>query len=165
MYKILEKKVWLSEEPAIKEFVLDAPEIAKAPQVVEMAAEWCAGLSDPSTKRPPTVKLEAPDRGEPGRKLDLSAIGSEDPDQYPLGFIWDFGDGSPQDFTPVARHAFAEPGRYTVTLKVTDGKRHTVHQSQVTIAGEAGDSPPTVTLLVVLNSPVSVVAVAVKSCQ
>ena len=30
MYKILEKKVWLSEEPAIKEFVLDAPEIAKA---------------------------------------------------------------------------------------------------------------------------------------
>jgi len=32
MYEILEKKVWSDEEPRITEFVLDAPEIAKAHQ-------------------------------------------------------------------------------------------------------------------------------------
>jgi len=118
--------------------------IAKAPQVIEMAAEWCSGLSDPSGNKPPKVKCKAPPSGEPGRKLDFYAVGSDDPEGYPIGFIWDFGDGSPRVFTPSARHAFAKPGDYTVSLEVTDGKAHAVCQTQVTIAGKASDRDPIV---------------------
>jgi len=127
-------------------------EIAKAPQVIEMAAEWCSGLSDPPAKKHPTARMKKfPDSGKPGHTLDFSAVGSQDPDKYPLGFIWDFGDGSPQLYSPTARYAFAEPGKYTVTLTVTDGKRHAALQRQVRIEGNAADRPPIVEFLTPFN--------------
>ncbi len=49
MYKILEKKVWLSEEPAIKEFILDAPDIARAHQ----AGQFVILIQDENGERIP----------------------------------------------------------------------------------------------------------------
>jgi len=123
------------------------PEIAKAPQVIEMAAEWCAGMSDPTGNKPPTVQMEAPASGTPRQTLYFSAVGSKDPEGYPLGFIWDFGHDTPQAMTPLAWHSYIKPGVYTVTLTVTDGRRHTIKQQTVRIAGDVEDSPPSVTFL------------------
>ena len=54
MYKILEKKVWLSEDPAINEFVLDAPDIDRGCRtkitvkvdgdVEQLWKNWSSGL-------------------------------------------------------------------------------------------------------------------------
>jgi len=60
------------------------------------------------------------------------AVGSDDPEGFPIGFIWDFGDGSPPVYTPRATHTFAEKGTYAVTLIVTDGKDETVRAGTVT---------------------------------
>jgi hypothetical protein len=54
----------------------------------------------------------------------FDASSSYDPEGAPLRFNWDFGDGS----TPVANgsavlvHIFGKPGRYPVTLSVSDGR-------------------------------------------
>jgi hypothetical protein len=122
-------------------------DIAKAPQVIEIAAEWCAGLSDPPDNKPPTVILEAPTRGRTAQRLRFAGSDSDDPEGYPLGFIWDFGDGAPRSFTPSARHAFTSPGEYTVTLTVTDGESRTVRYANITIDGPGGDGPPIVRFL------------------
>jgi len=123
------------------------PDIAKAPQVIEMAAEWCAGISDPPGNKPPIVKMSGPASGKPRKTLYFSAVGSEDPEGYPLGYIWDFGYDTPQAMTPLGPHRFPTPGIYTVTLTVTDGKRHTIKQHTVRIEGDVADSAPTVTFL------------------
>ncbi|WP_209020779.1 PKD domain-containing protein [Nocardioides sp. 1609] len=48
-----------------------------------------------------------------------------DPDGDPLTYEWDFGyasDNSDKSTSAHAHHTYATPGRYTVTLKVSDGK-------------------------------------------
>lgn len=42
-------------------------------------------------------------------------------DPAAASYLWDFGDGSPTAPGVITRHAFAGPGRYPVTLQVTDG--------------------------------------------
>jgi len=49
MYKILEKKIWSDEEPKIKEFVLDAPDIARAHQ----AGQFVILITDENGERIP----------------------------------------------------------------------------------------------------------------
>jgi len=49
MYKILEKKVWSDKEPGITEFVLDAPEIARAHE----AGQFVILIADESGERIP----------------------------------------------------------------------------------------------------------------
>ncbi len=69
----------------------------------------------------------------PGEGLVFSAVGSDDPEGFPIGFTWDFGDGSPPAYTPRATHSFAAKGTYTVTLTVTDGKDETLRTRTVKI--------------------------------
>ena len=37
-----------------------------------------------------------------------------------VGWLWDFGDGSPLDSTQNPSHVYTEPGDYTVSLKVNN---------------------------------------------
>jgi putative intracellular protease/amidase len=88
------------------------------------AAEWCAGLSDAADGPPPRVVAEIPAEGIVGRFLPCSAAGSRDPQGYPIGYTWDFGDGSPRQHRPEAIHIYETPGDYTITLTVSTGTRN-----------------------------------------
>lgn len=100
---------------------------------VRMAAKWCLGRSDPALNRAPIVETDIPAKGDRNQPLSFSAEGSTDPDGYPIGFIWDFGDGSDPMYRPVETHSFQEKGNYTVKLTVTDGKETTTITEQVII--------------------------------
>ena len=88
---------------------------------VRMAAEWCLGRSEPSFNQVPVIEADIPTTGEKNQPLSFSAEGSNDPEGYPIGFIWDFGDGSDISYRPLETHAYTSEGTYTVNLTVTDG--------------------------------------------
>jgi glutamine amidotransferase-like uncharacterized protein len=97
------------------------------------AAEWCTGRSGVGRGEPPVVVVDVPNEGTVDRFLVCSAAGSHDPHGYPVGFIWDFGDGSPKQYRPEAVHIYGKPGTYTVTLTVTTGTRHSTQSTEVSI--------------------------------
>jgi glutamine amidotransferase-like uncharacterized protein len=97
------------------------------------AAEWCTGKSDPVSSASPAVVADIPAEGIANRFLICSAAGSHHPHRYPVGFIWDFGDGSPRQYRAEAIHIYEKPGTYTITLTVTTGTRHSVKSAQVSI--------------------------------
>ncbi len=77
----------------------------------------------PPPNRPPRAVFTAPSEGEVNVLLRVNASQSSDPDRDPLTYIWDYGDGSSYRFTfPIATHRYQKPGRYTIALKVDDGK-------------------------------------------
>lgn len=50
------------------------------------------------------------------------SVTASDPDGDPLGYFWDFGDGTALTFgSAAAAHAFSAPGLYTVRVIVIDG--------------------------------------------
>jgi PKD domain len=102
---------------------------------VRMAAEWCLGRSDPSVNQAPIVETNIPSKGDTNQPLSFSAEGSIDPDGYPIGFIWNFGDGSDLRYRPVETHRFQDQGSYKVSLTVTDGRETTTISEQVIIGG------------------------------
>src|SRR5439155_952099 len=62
-----------------------------------------------------------------GNTMDRNSIGaveSSDLDGSVLGYHWDFGDGT-EGYGVYVYHTFAMPGRYTVTLTVTDNSELT----------------------------------------
>jgi PKD repeat protein len=74
---------------------------------------------------PPTADFViAPNPANVGQSVTFDGASSKDPD---LGGIvrydWNFGDGAKATTTtPAAHHAYASPGSYTATLKVTDNR-------------------------------------------
>jgi glutamine amidotransferase-like uncharacterized protein len=97
------------------------------------AAEWCTGRSDAESGPPPVVVADIPAEGIANRFLVCSAAGSHDPGGYPVGYTWDFGDGSPRQYRPEAIHIYDKPGTYTITLAVSTGTRTGTHAAQVSI--------------------------------
>lgn len=92
---------------------------------VRMAAEWCLGRSDPINNQVPVIKASIPVSGGIDQPLIFSADGSYDPEAFPIGFIWDFGDGCDLSYSLQVTHKYIAEGTYTVTLTVTDGKETT----------------------------------------
>lgn len=103
---------------------------------VRMAAEWCLGKSDPVNNQVPVIEADIPASGIINQPLLFSAEGSDDPERYPIGFIWDFGDGSDLSYRPVETHAYPSEGTYTVILTVTDGKKESRVAEKVIISRE-----------------------------
>jgi glutamine amidotransferase-like uncharacterized protein len=97
------------------------------------AAEWCTRKSDPKNSPPPLIKQDISTEEFANRFFTCSASGSQDPSGLPIGFIWDFGDGSPKQFRPDAVHIYKEPGQYAVTLTVSTGSKHSTKTTKVTI--------------------------------
>jgi PKD repeat protein len=64
----------------------------------------------------------------------FDATGSYDPDDDPLTFSWNFGDGQGAQ-GPKVTHRFKKPGNYTVKLRVDDGMRlkSSVRFNEVTV--------------------------------
>lgn len=70
---------------------------------------------------PPTAGFDvvtaAPVEGSP---VSFDAGDSDDPEDGPLTYAWDFGDGSAAGSGVSPTHSYADDGSYTVTLTVTD---------------------------------------------
>lgn len=71
----------------------------------------------------PPVASFATQRVRPGVPATLNAGASTDPDGTVAGFAWAFGDGGTAVApTRTVQHTFAKPGKYTVTLTLTDNE-------------------------------------------
>jgi glucose/arabinose dehydrogenase/chitodextrinase len=69
---------------------------------------------------PPTaVALADPSSGALPLDVAFSAVGSYDPDAQPLGFFWDFGDGTSSTLQNPS-HTYTASGSYLATLTVTE---------------------------------------------
>ena len=71
----------------------------------------------------PTAWIAPIGRVAPGETLRLDGSASTDPDGEITGFRWDLGDPDPGKGPVTGRvveHAYSDPGRYAVTLTVTD---------------------------------------------
>src|SRR4029078_264809 len=82
--------------------------------------------------------------------VQFSSNGSYDPDNQPITYSWNFGDGSPLSTQANPAHTFtASPGvptGYVVTLTVTDTGNLS---AQATLIISVNNTPPNVTI----NSP------------
>jgi hypothetical protein len=75
------------------------------------------------TNRAPTITQTSVSTtvADVGQAVRFTAQGS-DPDDDPLTYEWDFGDGSFVSIGSSGTHAFSLPGRYIALLTVKDGK-------------------------------------------
>ncbi len=69
---------------------------------------------------PPVAVAGGPYGGVTGSAIAFSAAGTVDPHGGALAYAWDFGDGGTATGAQ-ATHAYAQPGRYTVTVTVDGG--------------------------------------------
>jgi PKD repeat protein len=87
----------------------------------------------------------------------------------PYGFSWDFGDGTPRNFSQNPTHTYLSAGLYTAVVEVTDSQGATTHASvvvNVTAAapGGGGNGPtlgfPSEGTVALVAGVVAVVAIA-----
>ncbi len=72
----------------------------------------------------PTANPGGPYSGNVGQPIQFNGTKSSDPENNPLTFTWNFGDGATgTGSTP--NHTYSAPGAYTVSLTVDDGHGHT----------------------------------------
>jgi hypothetical protein len=118
------------------------PDLDGNPRVVDGDGEGSSPTPDIGAyeyqRREPTAALSGPDSATAGTPVELSAVGSSDPDAGDvLGYSWSFGDGASASGKTVS-HAFAAAGTRQVTLTVTDptGLKDTATKA-IAVAGEA----------------------------
>lgn len=105
------------------------------------AAGASGGSTGDKANRPPTAQLQA---SQPSRRGDVNfTVEGSDPDKDPLTWTLSFGDRSP-DFQGTVlpskvNHTF-QPGSYTVTLTVNDGKAPATMVTPVTVAKHLAQS-------------------------
>ena len=90
--------------------------------------------------RSPTAVIETNRTSGPA-PLAVSFDGrdSTDPDGDPLTYEWSFGDGTPGSTQPNPSHTYTNPGNYTATLTVNDGRGG---QDPETVQISPGNTPP-----------------------
>jgi MYXO-CTERM domain-containing protein len=108
-----------------------------------------------ATSEPATVTLDVVNRAPQatfsvnnplpyrGQLVGFTASAS-DPDGDALTYRWDFGDASPQASGASASHTYEAPGRYTVTLTVTDAFSTSVSETstvEILNRGNGSDGP------------------------
>ena len=82
---------------------------------------------------PPRPVATGPDREVAvSEATALSAAGSADPDGEILRYLWDFGDGATAE-GPEVEYAWSAPGRFPVTLTLTDDSGTSSAETEATI--------------------------------
>lgn len=76
-------------------------------------------VTDGSGMQPPVANPGGPYAGTTGRAISFDGSASRDPDGTIVSHDWSFGDGGTASGAQPL-HAYAAPGTYTVTLRVTD---------------------------------------------
>lgn len=91
--------------------------------ITPMEAHYTWNVTVQNVNRLPVPAIAAPISGsevETGRSVKFDPTGSYDPDTTdPLNYSWDFGDGNQASGAKVG-HTYKSPGRYTITLTVSD---------------------------------------------
>lgn len=89
---------------------------------------------------PPIADAGGPYSGEAGLPVQFDGSGSSDPENDPLTYAWDFGDGNNgTGVTPM--HTYAAGGSYTVALTVDDGNNPPVTSPGTTATIAANQAP------------------------
>jgi len=104
---------------------------------------WRIAYVGGSNRQPVAVALASPDSGVAPLGVTLDATGSSDPDQDPLTFAWDLGDGN-SSTEALTSHQYA-PGVYTARVTVTDDEALSAVGPPLRIV--AGNRRPTATLV------------------
>jgi hypothetical protein len=105
-----------------------------------------AGKSERGTPGGPNsnglpVAAAGPDlNGVTGETVNFDGSDSTDPEQQPLTFTWDFGDGA-NGLGPTPSHAYAAAGEYAAVLTVHDGTDGASDTVTVTIAPAPAAAP------------------------
>ncbi len=87
------------------------------------------------------------DATQSGLQMNFDASGSTDPDDEPLTYLWDFGDGTLPETTsaPTNSHTYAERGKYTVRLRVENPQSGAADTATIDVF--PGDTPPEPTIV------------------
>lgn len=96
--------------------------------------------------QPPTAVATAnPTSGVEPLTVRFDGTGSSDPDGDTLAYSWDLdGNGAFGDSTsPQPSYTYSQPGKYTVTLRVTDGAGAS---DSAAVVINVGNTPPTATI-------------------
>ncbi len=80
--------------------------------------------------------------------VNFSSAGSSDPENDPLSFAWNFGDGTAVSNLANPNHVFAANGSYTATLTVTDTHNN---QSTANVSISVGQGAPLVNITAPAN--------------
>ena len=107
----------------------------------------------PGGSQSPTARMTAtPQWGPSPLAVQLNATTSSDPENSPLTYRWQFGDGTADATTAIAAHTFtaptSAPAGFTVTLTVTDLGGAS---DSTTIVIGPNNSPPTVDITSLFN--------------
>ncbi len=115
--------------------------------VADASQDWASRgifmLADATNPNKPPVAAFTPSCSSTSNACTFDATASIDPDGNITDYAWDFGDGSSEhhtDGTPFS-HTFPNPGKYTVTLTVTDNDGATDTQTENVTAGETAPVP------------------------
>ncbi|MGD8644866.1 MAG: PKD domain-containing protein [Chromatiales bacterium] len=90
-------------------------------QVDSDSAQASAVIEAPVVNQAPTADPGGPYSGEPGVAVSFDGSGSTDPNNDPLTYAWDFGDGGTASVVS-PMHTYTAAGVYTVSLTVNDGQ-------------------------------------------
>ena len=82
------------------------------------------------TNQAPTARITAPASADEDALVAMNGLGSTDPDNDGLSYVWDFGDTTSGTGASVTK-TYANPGLFTISLTVSDGKggTHTATQA------------------------------------
>lgn len=89
----------------------------------------------------PTVAFVAPDSVTVNSNVQFDASETVDPENDPLLFQWDFGDGTAA-VGSTASHAYSVAGTYTVRLTASDGQATATTEHSIVIASPPEPSSP-----------------------
>ncbi len=103
----------------------------------------CGADDDNIDNLPPTTNYTVDTDGDPLIRID--ARGSSDEDGFVVAWTFDYGDGSPTEYSssPAAIHTYAVNGSYTLTVSAIDdlGSKSSLSNT-IVIARATGVAPP-----------------------
>lgn len=92
--------------------------------------------------RPPTVTLSgSASQGSAPLTVSFNAVAS-DPDDDPLTYRWNFGDGTGAEGNSSRTVTYSEPGEYTASVVVSDGLAEARSSFSVRVTGAGAGGPP-----------------------
>jgi PKD repeat protein len=89
---------------------------------------------------PPQAKILAPPQGYVGQEISFDGSQSFDPNEDPLVFAWDFGDGVTST-SETTSHIYQNPGEYLITLTVDDGMASSTATTTIKILSSPAPPP------------------------